>query len=347
MPETIGIVLWGFETMKTGGDTIAAILSLLGVRIKRSRNAWFKELELIPLEELNRPRIDVVITICGIFRDTFGSHIELLNRAFEMVADCDEPAERNFVKKHYQGQRAALQEFALARIFGPSPTEYATSMRTEVEKGSWQNEEDLVKQYDESMSYAYFRGKVQKHAQAFSHAAQSVDLVTQERDNTEYEVTDLDHYYEFLGGLARTVQHKRGERADVLVVDSTEGAVTVEDLKITIERATRTRLLNPTWIDGMLRHDFHGAKKIKDRVEHLLGFAATTGSVENWVFDRVADRFVFDEVMRKRLQSNNPYATVKICESLIECERRGYWASDRETIRNLRTILLNMEADIE
>ena len=116
---------------------------------------------------------------------------------------------------------------------------------------------------------------------------------------------------------------------------------------MTIERATRTRMLNPGWIDGMLRHDFHGAKKIKDRVEHLLGFAATTGSVENWVFDRVAERFVFDEEMRKRLQANNPYATVKICESIIECERRGYWASDSETLRNLRTILLNMEADIE
>ena len=347
MPETIGIVLWGFETMKTGGDTIAAILSLLGVRIKRSRNAWFKELEIIPLEELNRPRIDVVITICGIFRDTFGTHIELLNRAFEMVADRDEPLERNFVKKHYQGQHEVLQEFALARIFGPSPTEYATSMRTLVETGAWQDEEELVKQYDESMSYAYFRGKVQKHVQAFARAAQSVDLVTQERDNTEYEVTDLDHYYEFLGGLARTVQHKKGERADVLIVDSTEEAVAVEDLKITIERATRTRMLNPGWIDGMLRHDFHGAKKIKDRVEHLLGFAATTGSVENWVFDRVADRFVFDEEMRKRLQANNPYATVKICESLIECERRGYWASDPERLRNLRDILLNAEADIE
>jgi cobaltochelatase CobN len=347
MPETIGIVLWGFETMKTGGDTIAAILSLIGVRIKRSRNAWFKELEVIPLEELNRPRIDVVITICGIFRDTFGTHIELLNRAFEMVAECDEPAERNFVKKHYQGQREALQDFALARIFGPSPTEYATAMRTEVEKGSWQNEEDLVRQYDESMSYAYFKGKVQKHAQAFSSAAQSVDLVTQERDNTEYEVTDLDHYYEFLGGLARTVQQKRGERADVLVVDSTEEAVAVEDLKITIERATRTRLLNPTWIDGMLRHDFHGAKKIRDRVEHLLGFAATTGTVENWVFDRVADKLVFDEDLRKKLQANNPYATVKICESLMECECRGYWSTDSDTLKRLRSILLTMEADIE
>lgn len=347
MPETIGIVLWGFETMKTGGDTIASILSLLGVKIKRTKNAWFKELEIIPLTVLNRPRIDAIITICGIFRDTFGTHIELLNRAFEMVAVLDEPEDKNFIRKHFNKRRDALEEFALARIFGPSPTEYATSMRTLVETGSWRDEEELVKQYDDSMSYAYFRGKVQKHVQAFSRAVQAVDLVTQERDNTEYEVTDLDHYYEFLGGLARTVQQKRGERADVLVVDSTEEAVAVEDLKITIERATRTRMLNPNWIDGMLQHDFHGAKKIKDRVEHLLGFAATTGSVESWVFDRVADRFVFDEEMRKRLQANNPYATVKICESLIECERRGYWASDREKIRNLRDILLNMEADIE
>ena len=150
-----------------------------------------------------------------------------------------------------------------------------------------------------------------------------------------------------MGGLSRTVQDKKGEKADVLVIDSTEEDVAVEDLKIVIERATRTRLLNPRWIQGLLKHDFHGAKKIKDRVEYLLGFAATTGKVENWVFDEVADRLVFDEEMGKKLQLNNPYATIKISELLIESERRGYWKVEKEKLRRLRDIILNMEGEVE
>ena len=346
-PETVGVVLWGFETMKTGGDTIAMILSLLGVRVKHKKNPWFKELEVIPLEELKRPRIDVVVTICGIFRDTFGTHIDLLNRAIEMVAKLDEPPERNFVRKHYLQSRKELGDFAFARIFGPSPTEYATSMRTLVESGSWRDEKDLVKSYDDSMCYAYFKGRVERNEQAFSNILKTVDLVSQERDSTEYEVIDLDHYYEFLGGLSRSVQDKKGRKVEVLVVDSTEEDVVVEDLKIAIERATRTRVLNPLWIEGMLKHDFHGAQKIKDRVECLLAFAATTGKVENWVFDKIADKFIFDEEMRKRLQANNPYATIRIAELLVEAARRGYWKAEEEKVERLRDIILSMESTVE
>ena len=143
------------------------------------------------------------------------------------------------------------------------------------------------------------------------------------------------------------MQDKRGEKAEVMVIDSTEEDVVVEDLKIAIERATRTRTLNPLWIEGMLKHDFHGAKKIKDRVEYLLAFAATTGKVENWIFDEVADRLIFDEEMRRRLQANNPYATMRIAELLVEAERRGYWKVEEEKLRSLRNLVLNMESEIE
>jgi len=346
-PETVGIVLWGFETMKTGGDTITTILSLLGVRIKHGKSPWFKELEVVPLEELKRPRIDVAITICGIFRDTFKTHIDLLNRAIAMVANLDEPAEKNYVRKHFLAMHGQLGDVALARIFGPSPGEYATSMRTLVESGAWQDENDLVASYTESMSYAYFAGRIERNEQVFTSVLKTIDIVTQERDNTEYEVTDLDHYYEFLGGLARAVQDRKGQKTEISVIDSTEEEVTVEDLKVAIERATRTRILNPRWIEGMLKHEFHGGKKIKDRVENILAFAATTGKVENWVFDEVAERFMFDEELRKKLQQNNPYAAMKIGELLIESERRGYWQAEKEKLERLRAIVLDMEGDIE
>ena len=346
-PESVGVVLWGFETMKTGGDTIATILSLLGVRIKHKKTPWFKELEVIPLEELKRPRIDVVITICGIFRDTFKTHIDLLNRVFEMVAKLDEPPDKNYVRKHFLEYKDELKDFALARIFGPSPTEYATSVRTLIESSAWEEEKDLVKSYEDSMNYVYFTGRVEKNEKAFSNMLRSIDIVTQERDNTEYEVIDLDHYYEFLGGLSRTVQEKKGQKADTLVIDSTEEEVVVEDLKDSIERAVRTRLLNPVWLEGMLKHDFHGAKKIKDRLEYLLGFAATTAKVENWIFEEVVDKLIFNDEMRKKLFQNNPYATIKISELLIEAEKRGYWKTEKEKLTQLQSIVLKMEGEIE
>ncbi len=345
-PESVGIILWGFETMKTGGDTIATILNLLGVRIKHKKNPWLKELEVIPLEELNRPRIDVLITICGIFRDTFGTHIDLINRAIKMVAVLNEPPERNFVRKHSLQLKNNLDDHALARIFGPSPTEYATSMRTLVESSAWKDERDLVKSYEESMCYAYFKGKIEKNEKAFSNLVKLIDIVTQERDNTEYEVTDLDHYYEFLGGLSRTVQDKKGQKAEIMVIDSTEEDVFAEDLKLSIERAVRTRILNPKWIEGMLKHNFHGAKKIKDRVEYLLGFAATTGKVENWIFDDIADKFIFNDDMRNKLYENNPYATVKMAELLFESAKRGYWRVDEEKMDKLLQLIMNTEEDI-
>jgi len=346
-PESVGIVLWGFETMKTGGDTIATILSLLGVRIKHKKTPWFKELEVIPLEELKRPRIDVVITICGIFRDTFKTHIDLFNRAFEMVAKLDEPIDKNYVRKHFLEHKDELKDFSLARIFGPSPTEYATSVRTLIESSAWKEEKDIVKSYEDSMSYVYFTGRVEKNEKAFSNILKSIDIVAQERDNTEYEVIDLDHYYEFLGGLSRTVQEKKGQKAETFVVDSTEEELVVEDLKDTIERAVRTRLVNPVWIEGMLKHDFHGAKKIKDRVEYLLGFAATTAKVENWIFEEVADKLIFNKEMRNKLFQNNPYATIKISEILIEAEKRGYWRTEKEKLIQLQSIVLEMEGEIE
>jgi cobaltochelatase CobN len=157
----------------------------------------------------------------------------------------------------------------------------------------------------------------------------------------------LDHYYEFLGGLTRTVQEKKGQETETLVVDSTEEEVVVEDLKISIERAVRTRLLNPVWIEGMLKHDFHGAKKIKDRVEYILGFAATTHKVENWIFDEIADDLILNDEIRKKLFQNNPYATIKISELLIEAEKRGYWETEQEKLKQIKNIMLEMEGDVE
>jgi len=346
-PESLGLVLWGFETVKTGGDTIAQILSYLGVRLVSRASPWFKELELIPLEELGRPRIDVVITICGIFRDLFGTHIDLLNKAIEMVAGAEEPPEHNYVRKHYLETKDGFGELAGARIFGPADNEYATSMRTLVESSQWSNEKELAASYDRSMSHAYWGGSTVRTPQLFEHLVSHIDLVTQERDNTEYEITDLDHYYEFFGGLARSVREKRGEYPEQWFLDSTEENLEVADAETVIDRATRTRMLNPKWVEGMLRHDFHGAQKVAQRVEYLLGLEATTGQVKEWLFDQTARTLLFDDEMRRKLMENNRYATLDMAERMLEAHSRGYWSAAAEDLEKLKTLILDMENWLE
>ena len=346
-PQSLGLVLWGFETVKTGGDTIGQILSYLGVRLVSKANPWFKDLELIPLEELGRPRIDVVITICGIFRDLFGTHIDLLNKAVELAAGTEEPPEQNYIRKHYLEARDRFGEMAKARIFGPSDSEYATSMRTLVEGSNWREEKELAASYDDSMSHAYWGGKTVRIPELFQRLVGQVDAISQERDNTEYEFTDLDHYYEFFGGLALSVKEKRGEYPEQWVVDTTEESLEIEDVERVIDRATRTRILNPKWVDGMLIHDFHGAQKVAQRVEYLLGLQATTGRVKEWLFHQAAQTLLFDEEMRRRLAENNRYATLDLAERMLEAHDRGYWQATPEELEKLKTMILDMETWLE
>lgn len=346
-PETVGMVLWGFETLSTGGETIAQILAYLGVRLVRKENPWFKELELIPLEELGRPRIDVLVTICGIFRDLCGNMIDLINQAVELAANAPEPEEMNFVRKHTLEMAKEHGNTSRARVFGPQATEYATSMRALVESGVWREEKELVESYDSSMSYCYYRGKVRENRTLFSRLLSTVDVVSQVRHSTEYEFTDLDHYYEFFGGLSRSVAEKKGETPEQWVVDTTEEITEVADVGLAIDRAVRTRLFNPLWINGMLKHKHHGAQKIAERLEYLIGLNATTGQVSEWVFREALHRFLLDQDMRRRLAENNRFAAMEIAKRLAEAMRRGYFQCTDEELAEFQNAILELEGWIE
>jgi len=341
-PETVAVVLWGFETLKTGGDTISMILELLGVRLDSRYGPWARNIDVIPLEELGRPRVDVLINICGIFRDTLGNQIEIINRAIKEVSKLDEDPEDNYVLKHMTEDGSTTP----ARIFGPAPSEYASNLPDMIGTGSWESEDELALEYIDDMCHAYLPSGVSEAREDFRRNLRRVDVVAQERDNVEYEVTDLDHYYEFMGGLTASVRNLGGS-CSVRVLDSTEDEIYLEGLEEVIGRAARTRLLNPAWLEGMLAHDHHGAKNVKDRVEHLLGFSATTGSVENWVYDDVADTLLLDPEMMRRLSENNPFATMRMGEILLETYERGYWDAPEEKVRRIREMVLKLEYELE
>nr|MDO8080203.1 magnesium chelatase subunit H [Candidatus Freyarchaeota archaeon] len=356
-PESVAVVLWGFETVKTRGETVGQILGYLGVKIVREKSIWFPKLKLIPLEELGRPRIDVIVNICGFFRDLFPETMKLLDEAFNMVASLEEES-KNYVKKHSDELfRDLIKEFSdektakrlsNARIFGPRSGEYGTRLTRLIETSNWDSEGQVAEAYIASMNNVYAENVHGKQVdEIYRKALSKVKLVSQVRDTHEYEVTDLDHYYEFFGGLSKAVETIKGEKPEMLITDTTKESIRTETVDKAIQRGVRTRLLNPKWIDAMLKHDYHGGKKIAERVEYMLGFAATTNKVDNWIWSKVAEDYLFNEEMRKKLQENNKWALHEMIGRLLEANQRGYWHATREELDKLRQLFLEVEGEIE
>ena len=356
-PQSTGVVLWGFETMNTKGETVGQILRYIGVKPVR-KNPWDVRLKLIPLKELGRPRIDVVVNICGIFRDTFPNVVKLLDDAFNLVSSQDESLEENLVRRHTQeifdqikgevdGVELA-QKLSNARIFGPSPTEYGTSLRDLINSRSWGSEGDLACSYISDMQYIYTADlHGYKSGETFEEMLSRVELTSQIRDNHDYEVTDLDHYYEFSGGLSKAVESVSGIKPEMFITDTTKEIVKTEGIDKAIQRGVRTRLLNPKWVEGMLDDGYNGAQHIQERVENILGLAAMTNKVDNWIWGEIEDRYILDEEVRKKLEEVNPWALNNMMETLFEANERGYWEASEEELEKLREICLEVEGWIE
>jgi cobaltochelatase CobN len=348
-PETLGFVLWSFETAQTRGETIGMILQLLGIRLVRDKGPWSPRIEVIPLNELGRPRIDVAITICGFFRDMFPNLIELLSQAVKLVAELDEPLDMNFVRKHYLELRKVYgDELAFARIFGPKPGTYGTRLTEAIESSSWSKEEELVDMYLEDMGYAYIdRVHAVEARNLLVDVLKSVDLVAQIRSTTEYDIGDLDHYYEFLGRLRRAVEALTGKRVEALWMDTTGAVDRVRSAEESVEIWARTKLLNPKWISAMLEHGYDGAREIMKRFEYLLGHAALTKAVAEWIWTEAAKTYILNQEVREKMRKANPWALHRVIEILYEAHKRGYWKPPEKLLEEIERIRLEVEQMLE
>ena len=357
-PDATAVILWGLETSRTQGETVAQILAYWGVRSVPNQNAWESKYEIIPLEELGRKRVDVVINICGFFRDMFPNIIEDLNKLLEKLADLDEPDEMNCIKANtgriYRQliengmEPEKAQELSHARIFGPAEAEYGTSLTKIIETKNWEDEDQIGNAFIDSIKHVYsknYRGLEAR--ELYTTNLEVVDLVSQIRSNHEYEVTDLDHYFEFFGGLAKSVEIARGHKVDIYITDTTGEQIETETAAKSINRGMRTRLFNPKWIDGMLAHKFHGAQKIAERFENIMGLAATTGEVEEWIYDDMHAIYIEDPEMQQRMRENNPYAYIEILEQMMEYHQRGYWEATEEQLETIRKVYLETEGGVE
>ena len=365
-PETVGVILWGFETMKTQGETVAEIFQYLGVEPRWSGTGDFVGVKPIPLEKLGRPRLDVAVEICGIFRDTFPLLLKLIDRAFNIVADLDEPHDKNYVRKHSEEICKTLiekevpkdQALALsrARIFGPSSTNYGTDVTQLIETSGWENSDEIANLHIAKMSHIYgdtFHAVAS--ADTFKAVLDKVDVVAQVRSSDEYGMADLDHYYEFLGGMAKSVESvkkksgpgRKKTKPTILVADTTKDNIKTKNIKTTLEYEAKTKLFNPEWIKGQVDSGYRGVKNISQRVEHLIGWSATAESVDNWVWSQVAEKYLFDEAVRKSMMKENIWAVEHQLNRLMEAFNRGIWDASEEEIEKLKKIYLEIESEIE
>lgn len=357
-PRSTAVILWGLETSRTQGETIGQILGYLGVRLAADSSLWDQHFEPIPLEELGRPRIDVTVNICGLFRDMFPILIEKLDDVFTMIGQLEEPEDSNYFKVNsrlrqkqlldagFSGEEAA--QLAAVRLFGPAQGEYGTDLTGLVEGRSWETEEQLGATFTANLNYAYSRALHGKRVDGlYEDNLKQVEVVSQLRSSNEYEITDLDHYYEFFGGLAKSVELARGQKAEMYITDVTGNTPITETVDRSIARGLRTRLLNPKWIDRMLEHKHHGAQEIADRFENIMGLTALTGAVDPRFYDELEACYVKNEELRRRVQTNNPHAYMQILERMREYYDRGYWKADKAQLDRIGRACLEAEGKIE
>lgn len=341
LPETVAMVLWGTDNLKTEGGPIAQALWLLGAVPRLDSYGRLCGAALLPLEELGRPRVDVIMTLSGIFRDLLPMQTKLLAEAALLAASADEPVASNYVRAHalaFQAKNGGDITQAALRVFGNADGTYGANVNQLVDAGCWNSEDELADAYVRRKGYAYgVDGKVARSDAVLSDVLSRVDLTYQNLDSVELGVTTIDHYFDTLGGISRAVKQARGGvGAAVYIGDQTRGDGTVRSLSEQVSLETRTRALNPKWYEALLTHGYEGVREIEAHVTNTLGWSATTGDVAPWVYEKLSETFVLDPAMRERLAALNPTASMKIANRLIEAHDRKYWTPDAATLDALR-----------
>jgi magnesium chelatase subunit H len=322
LPESVAMVLWGTDNLKTEGGPIAQIFALMGALPRFDSFGRLAGAELIPLSDLGRPRIDVMVSISGIFRDLMPLQIKVLAEAAYLAAAADEPVEQNFIRKHalaYQRNNACDLETAALRIFGNAESAYGANVNMMIDNGLWRDENELAETYTRRKSFAYGRtGKPVLHSDLLNSILADVEMTYQNLDSIELGVTTIDTYFDTLGGVSRAVRRaKGGKSAPVYIGDQTRGDAVVRTLNEQVSLEARTRMLNPKWYEGMLKHGYEGVRQLESHLTNTVGWSATTGQVEPWVYQHLTQTFIFGSRDAQALDGAESCLLGKGSQSLI------------------------------
>ncbi|MEV6386462.1 cobaltochelatase subunit CobN [Nocardia xishanensis] len=352
-PRSVGLSVWGTSAMRTSGDDIAEVLALLGVRpVWDEASRRVTTLEVIPLPELGRPRIDVTVRISGFFRDAFPHVLALLDDAVRLVADLDEPAESNYVRAHAKSDLAEHGDArrATTRIFGSKPGTYGAGLLQLIDSKSWRTDDDLAQVYTAWGGYAYGRDlDGAPAADDMRSAYRRIAVAAKNTDTREHDIADSDDYFQYHGGMVATVRALTGKNPEAYIGDSTRpDAVRTRTLSEETSRVFRARVVNPRWLEAMRRHGYKGAFEMAATVDYLFGYDATTDVVADWMYEKLTESYVFDDVNRKFMEQSNPWALHGITERLLEAAERGMWAApEQQTLDRLRQVYLETEGELE
>ena len=340
LPETTALVLWGTDNLKSEGAPIAQAMALMGARPRFDSYGRLAGAELMTLEELGRPRIDVVVTLSGIFRDLLPLQTRMLAEAAWLAASAEEPCEQNFIRKHvlaYQEEHGCDLDTAALRVFSNAAGAYGSNVNYMIDSGCWEDEDELADTYTRRKCFAYGRGgQPVQQAELLKNVLGGVELAYQNVDSVELGVTTIDHYFDTLGGINRAVNSAAGQSVPVYIGDQTRGEGTVRTLSEQVALETRTRMLNPKWYEGMLKHGYEGVRQIESHITNTMGWSATTGQVAPWVYKQLTQTFVLDEEMRQRLADLNPTASARVASRLLEAHERQYWTPDESMLEALQ-----------
>jgi magnesium chelatase subunit H len=350
-PETIAFVLWGTDNMKSEGAPIAQVLALMGAAPRFDAVGRLCGARLIPLEQLGRPRVDVVVTLSGIFRDLLPLQVKLLAEAAMIASAADEPPEQNFIRKHtlahMQTLGCSLEEASL-RVFSNADGAYGSNVNLLVDSGKWEEEDELAEQFVRRKCFAYGASAgATARPELMKLALGGASLSFQNIDSVELGATDIDQYVESLGGMNRAIAREKGTAAPVYMGDHTGAEGKIRTLTEQVALETRTRTLNPKWFEAQLASGYEGVRNIAGHVSTTLGWSATANAVPQWVYTEVSQTFVLDPEMRERLAQLNPNATQGMTQRLLEAHDRGYWTPDEATLDALRRANEELEDRLE
>jgi magnesium chelatase subunit H len=351
LPETVALLLWGSDNLKSEGGPLAQALWLLGAAPRRDGYGRLCGAALVPLSVLGRPRVDVIVTLSGIFRDLLPLQTKLLAEAALLAAQADEPEAQNYVRKHvlaYLAAHGGTIEDAALRVFSNQEGNYGANVNNLIESGAWENEDELGRAYLSRKGFAYgVDGQPARHDKLLTAVLGTVEAAYQNLESLELGVTSVDHYFDGLGGLTRAVSAVRGETPALYISDQTRGDGKVRTLNEQVSLEMRTRTLNPKYIEDLLVHGHEGVRQIEAQVTNTLGWSATTGAVEPWVYRQITETFVLDKAMRDRIAALNPTASARLTNRLIEAQERSYWTPDEEMMAALRNAGEELEDRLE
>jgi magnesium chelatase subunit H len=352
-PETIATVLWGTDNIKTYGESLAQMLWFVGVKPVPDALGRVNKLELLSLEELGRPRVDIVVNCSGVFRDLFINQMALLDRAVKMAAEADEPLEMNFVRKHALEQAAEMGcdlRSAATRIFSNASGSYASNVNLAVENSSWEDESELQEMYLKRKSFAFNSdnpGVMDESRGIFESSLKKAEVTFQNLDSSEISLTDVSHYFD--SDPTKVVASLRGDgtKPASYVADTTTANAQVRTLSETVRLDARTKMLNPKWYEGMLSHGYEGVRELSKRLVNTMGWSATADAVDNWVYEDTNTTFIKDPEMCKRLMDLNPNSFRRMVSTLLEVNGRGYWETSDENLERLQELYQEVEDRIE